>query len=61
MSLTDVMSHAGYVGYAVVAMVLFVLAFLLIAMRTFAPGRSRDMEESSRLPLHDGADEGATR
>jgi cbb3-type cytochrome oxidase subunit 3 len=57
MSLTDVMSNAGLSGYAVVAMLLFLAAFLVIAVRTFWPSRRQEMDEASRLPLEDdGAD-----
>ena len=55
MSLTDVMSHAGLSGYAEVALVLFLIAFVVIVARTFAPGRRADHDRAARLPLDDGA------
>ena len=54
MSLTDIMSGSGLSFYAQVALVLFALAFIAIAIRTFAPGRRRELEESARLPFDDG-------
>jgi len=53
MSLSDLMSHAGLARYAEVAMILFMLAFVAIVAWTFAPGRRREMDEASRLPLDD--------
>jgi cbb3-type cytochrome oxidase subunit 3 len=53
MSLTDLMSHSGLAVYAEVALVLFLLAFLVIAVRTFLPGRQAEMDAASRLPLDD--------
>lgn len=53
MSLTDLMSGAGLAGYAEVALVLFVLAFALIVLLVFAPGRRREMDRAAQLPLED--------
>ena len=53
MSLTDVMSNSGLVFYAEVALILFVVAFLVIAARIFAPGRRAELDAASRLPLDD--------
>ena len=54
MILTDVMSGAGLSGYAEAALLLFLLAFALIVLRIFAPGRRREMDRAARLPLDDG-------
>ena len=54
MSLTDLMSHSGLAVYAEIALILFVLAFLVIAVRIFLPGRRAEMDAASRLPLDDG-------
>ena len=51
MSLTDIMSASGLVHFAELALVLFVLAFLLVLARTFAPGRRAELERARRLPL----------
>ncbi len=53
MSLTDIMSHAGLAGYAVTAMILFIAAFLVVAVRIWWPGRRAEMDAASRLPLDD--------
>jgi cbb3-type cytochrome oxidase subunit 3 len=52
--LSDIMSHAGLSGYAEVALVLFLLAFLVIVLRVYAPSRRREMDEMARKPLEDG-------
>ena len=52
--LSDIMSHAGLAGYAVVALVLFVVAFLGILARVLSPRRRRELEDIARLPFADG-------
>jgi cbb3-type cytochrome oxidase subunit 3 len=51
--LSDIMSHAGLAGYAEVALVLFMLAFLGIVITVFRPSRKREMDAASRLPFDD--------
>ncbi len=53
MKLSDVVSNAGLAGYAEVALVLFLLAFAAILVRTFWPGRRAALNHASRLPLDD--------
>ena len=53
MRLSDIMSHAGLSTYAEVALVIFLIAFLLIAVGVFAPSRKREFDEASRMPLDD--------
>jgi cbb3-type cytochrome oxidase subunit 3 len=53
MSLSDIMGHAGMSGYAVAGLILFLIAFVAVAVRTFWPGRRRQMDEAARLPLDD--------
>lgn len=53
MRLSEIMSHAGLSGYAEIALVIFLVAFLLIAVAVFAPSRTREFEEASRMPLDD--------
>ena len=53
MRLADVMSHAGLAGYAEVAMILFLLAFLVIVIATYRPSSKKDMDAASRLPFED--------
>ena len=54
MTLSQIMSNAGLSMYAEVALVLFLLAFVVIVIRTYLPSRRRELEETSRLPLDDG-------
>jgi cbb3-type cytochrome oxidase subunit 3 len=53
MKLSDIMSNAGLSGYAEIALVLFFGVFILITIRTFAPSRSRELQEAAMLPLDD--------
>lgn len=53
MKLSDVMSHAGLAGYAVAALVLFMLAFLGIVIAIFRPSTKARMDAASRMPLDD--------
>ncbi len=53
MRLSDIMSNAGLSGYAEIALILFLAAFLAIAIRIFWPGRKKEMDEISRMPLDD--------
>ncbi len=53
MKLSDIMSAAGLHGYAEVALVLFMLAFVMIAARVFSPSQARSMEQARRLVLED--------
>ncbi len=53
MRLSDIMAHAGLTGYAEVALVIFLVAFLAIVIAVFAPGRRKDWERAGRMPLDD--------
>lgn len=53
MRLSDVMSHAGLAGYAVVALVLFLVAFLAVVVRVARRSASAEFERASHLPLED--------
>lgn len=53
MRLSDIMGHAGLSAYAEVALVIFLVAFLLIAVSVFAPGRKKEFDAASRMPLDD--------
>jgi cbb3-type cytochrome oxidase subunit 3 len=55
MRLSDVVGHSGLAGYAEVAMILFLVAFVAIALRTFLASR-HEMERRARMPLDDDAD-----
>lgn len=53
MKLVDVMSASGLSMYAIVALVLFVGAFLAVVILIFVPGSSARHAHASRLPLDD--------
>lgn len=53
MRLSDIMAHAGLSTYAEIALVIFLVAFLLIAVSIFAPSRRQEFEDASRMPLDD--------
>jgi cbb3-type cytochrome oxidase subunit 3 len=55
MHLSDVMGHAGLAGYAIVAMILFMLAFAAIVWRVFQPSRRDEYERAGRLAVEDDA------
>ena len=55
MKLVDVMSGAGLSMYAIVALVLFVGAFLAVVILTFGPGSTARHARAARLPLDDDA------
>ena len=51
--LSDVVSASGLAGYAVVALVLFFIAFILILIPIASHGRDALYERASRMPLDD--------
>ena len=53
MKLSDIMGAANLSVYAEIAMVLFIVAFLVIVIATFAPGRQKTFDAASRMPLDD--------
>lgn len=53
MTLTDLMSGSGLVAFAEAALVLFLLAFAGVLVRTFAPARRAELENAGRMPLQD--------
>lgn len=53
MRLSDIMSAANLSAYAEVAMILFIVAFVVIVIAIFAPGRQRMYDAASRMPLDD--------
>jgi cbb3-type cytochrome oxidase subunit 3 len=50
--LSDVMSHAGLAIYAEIAMVIFLIVFVVIVVRIATAKRS-EMERRARMPLDD--------
>ena len=59
MRLTDIMSGSGLAIYAEVALILFFVAFLIIAAWIFLPSRKRELDRASRIPL-DESDPGTS-
>jgi len=54
MRLTDIMSGAGLAGYATIAMILFMVAFLAIVIWLFSPRRRATLESKKNIPFTDG-------
>ena len=50
-SLSDVVSGAGLSGYAEIALVIFILAFLGVVISLFLPSRQRMYEHLRHLPV----------
>lgn len=53
MRLSDIMGAANLSVYAEIAMILFIVAFIVIVIATFLPGRKRTYDAASRMPLDD--------
>lgn len=53
MKLSDIMGNAGLSGYAMVALILFVLAFLGIVWWVFRPSHKNRWESDAMMPLDD--------
>ncbi|MBX3134128.1 MAG: cbb3-type cytochrome c oxidase subunit 3 [Gemmatimonadaceae bacterium] len=53
MKLTDVMSASGLSMYAIVALLLFVAAFVMVVAMILAPGSAERMRAAAQLPLDD--------
>jgi cbb3-type cytochrome oxidase subunit 3 len=51
--LVDVMSASGLSMYAIVALLLFVIAFLAIVVGPLAPGATARYDADARLPFSD--------
>ena len=50
-SLTDVVSGAGLSGYAEIALVIFLIAFIGIVISLFAPSKRQTYERMRHLPM----------
>jgi len=50
-SLTDVVSGSGLSGYAEIALVLFIIAFIGVVVSLFLPSRQRMYERMRTLPI----------
>ena len=51
--LADAVGASGLAVYAIVALILFVIAFLVILIQIAAPARTSLYERASRMPLDD--------
>ena len=61
MRMSDIVSNAGLAFYPQVALVLFLVAFAIVLVRTFLPAAQPLWERAGRLPLDDPNDAFATR
>lgn len=61
MKLVDVMSASGLSIYAIVALLLFVAAFIAVVLLTFRPGTRALHGRLARLPLEDEPPPSAAR
>jgi len=52
-SLTDVVSGAGLSGYAEIALVTFLIAFIGVVISLFAPSKRVTYERMRHLPMDD--------
>ncbi len=53
MKLSDIMSHAGLAIYAEWALVLFMAAFVAIAIWVFRPSNKSRFDSDAQMPLDD--------
>ncbi len=51
--MSDIVGHAGLSGYAIVALVLFMLAFLAITWWVFRPANRGRWRRDAQIPLDD--------
>jgi hypothetical protein len=61
MRMSDIVSHAGLAFYPQVALVLFLLAFAIVLVRTFLPAAQPLWERAGRMALDDPNDDIAAR
>jgi hypothetical protein len=54
MRLSDIMGQADLSGYAIIGLILFTLAFLLLALRLYRQHKSGELMDRDRMPLEDG-------
>jgi hypothetical protein len=52
--LSDIVGASGLSGYAVVALLIFILAFVLAMLALYAPSRRAEDERIANLPFDDG-------
>lgn len=52
-SLADVVGGSGLSGYAIVALLLFFVAFVLVCIQVLAPSRRQEYAQAGLMPLDD--------
>jgi cbb3-type cytochrome oxidase subunit 3 len=58
--LADIVGASGLSGYAVVALLLFVFAFLLVLATVFFPSQRSRFDHAAQLPFDDGTTPSST-
>lgn len=53
MKLSDIMGYADLSRYAEVALVIFLVVFVLVTVRLWLPSRQQALREAALLPLND--------
>lgn len=53
MKMSDVVGHAGLSGYAIVGLLLFLLAFVAIIVWIFRPSARKRWQQDAQMPLDD--------
>ncbi|MFI5312172.1 MAG: cbb3-type cytochrome oxidase subunit 3 [Gemmatimonadales bacterium] len=51
--LSDAVGASGLAGYAIVALVMFLIAFVLVLIPIFAPARRATYDRASMMPFDD--------
>ncbi len=60
MSLSEIMGASGLAGYAIAGLLIFLVVFLVIALRLMIQSHRGKLDELSSLPLEDGVPAGAS-
>lgn len=61
MKLSDIMGAAGLAAYAEIGLVIFMVVFVVVAIRVLWFGRREDFERQGRIPLeHEDAFRGTS-
>jgi len=56
MTVRDIMQRAGISIYGEIALIVFIVLFLIILWRVYAPSRRAEMQHMAELPLDDDAE-----
>ncbi len=52
--LSDIVGASGLASYAIIALLLFVFAFLLVLVSVYSPSRRAQHEHAASLPFDEG-------